>query len=484
MQEVPSKNLAKTVCNALYDEIVSNEYYETELETLSSTVQVHGNELIFAEKIFEKAINHIISNASTSESVSIENVLGTQPELAMKIIPALRKHGSPSVRRAGIRILRDIGTDEAIDQLVEILNETDSVEKTETALMIASLIPTRKKDLLARAPLLKKQVNKKVWPLEAYFPGTLAIPMVQALASISPSPQTTDYGINQAVKAFTGKDTDRNHWRRLATDITLAKNLQFLGHILTNLSIAILILATLSSLSLSTYCQYSGNAIIIQTKPFHYNVRPHDDVKNIETITLTMLGDFITSYRPEDPNSRFYIKSSLPGPATYKHEYEWLKKLSGNGWFAYQAQSLYFSYSSHDDNMSLRNAIKEIKVIPENSFIIYNTPSFVIFVWSILFFYSGFALVVENRTIKKGKNHYMQEKNMAFILALLFLFIAFDSLAYPTISNTFLLNSLAILSVLMLLGQLAKQKVFPFSKHLKHISHYVSFLEQNEIYDL
>jgi len=68
--------------------------------------------------------------------------------LALTIVPSLLKHGSTSVCRAGVRILRDIGTDEALDQLFEILNGPVEPEKAEAALMIASLISTRKKELL------------------------------------------------------------------------------------------------------------------------------------------------------------------------------------------------------------------------------------------------------------------------------------------------------------------------------------------------
>lgn len=223
MLEVPDESLAKDICLNLRHTISDSTNYDNELETLSSITQIHGDDIHNVSHLFTDAIDDILQKAGTEDKVSLESILGTKPELALRIIPALRSHSLDSVRRSGVRILRNIGTDTALDQLFEILNGPNSPERVESAVMIASLFSSRMNDLLKRITLLNNRVDKSIWPIEKYFPGRLAIPIIEALVSGPYPPKVDDPGINHAAKLIYEQGEQLKHWKRLNRDIFLMR---------------------------------------------------------------------------------------------------------------------------------------------------------------------------------------------------------------------------------------------------------------------
>ena len=157
----------------------------------------------------------------------MESALATTPEAAMKVIPGLLEHKSPHWREAAVRLLRDIGTDEALDRLVQLLEGEPSPQRTEAARVLADLLKTRNSELNQRAPLLPQRQDTSIWPLESYFPGRLALPMAEALVN---GPETGNRAIEYAIKALRAvRDGSRDQggflkrWRNVPRDKGLVR---------------------------------------------------------------------------------------------------------------------------------------------------------------------------------------------------------------------------------------------------------------------
>ena len=56
---------------------------------------------------------------------ALESTLSASPELAMKVVPGLLQHQSERWKMAAVQLLRDVGTDEALDKLVQLLVSND-----------------------------------------------------------------------------------------------------------------------------------------------------------------------------------------------------------------------------------------------------------------------------------------------------------------------------------------------------------------------
>jgi hypothetical protein len=148
----------------------------------------------------------------------------------MKVIPGLLQHRSPRWREAAIQLLRDIGTDEALDKLVLLLNDPDATVKAYAGRTLAEMLKSRSQDLRARASFLPPRTDSIIWPLEEYFPGRLAIPIAESLGIYS----TKSEAINYAAWAYRALYKDQegdvaqlvsflHRWRRIPRDIRLRR---------------------------------------------------------------------------------------------------------------------------------------------------------------------------------------------------------------------------------------------------------------------
>ncbi len=184
MKELPQKDLITEIGNGLYTTLISGvTIFGQELDVLSSLAQRKDIAFKSLNSDFNKVINHLIKSTKESEASTLETVLSSSPEMALKVIPGLLQHQSDRWKKAGVKLLRDIGTDEALDKLVQLLRSEEDVVKIEAAKHLSSLIKTRKKDLIDRKDLLPPRIDTDIWPFnDDIFPSNIAIPISESIA--------------------------------------------------------------------------------------------------------------------------------------------------------------------------------------------------------------------------------------------------------------------------------------------------------------
>ncbi len=228
MKEPPDASLIKRVARELHDKVSPSAEFKPALEVLSSLAQRRAPEFEPTRELFAKAVDRLAEGYGESGASALESALATSPEAAMKVIPALLRHRSERWREAAVQLLRDIGTDEALDQLIRLVNPDPAITpnafvRARAGRTLAGMLKSRPQDLRARASLLPPRTDATVWPLEEYLPGRLAIPIAESLGN---SPDTESEAINCAARALRVQQDDRaflDQWRHVARDLTLRR---------------------------------------------------------------------------------------------------------------------------------------------------------------------------------------------------------------------------------------------------------------------
>lgn len=224
MNEAPGADLVELVVSNLYREILDEGGGKESIELLSSLSNRRDSEFESARRYFSSAIDRLTANNHSGAS-SLEAAIATSPEIALNLIPGLLKHPSEPWRAVGVQLLRDIGVDEALDKLVQLLNDDDRYVRKAAGMVLAEMIRTRNQALRQRVVLLPERRDSSVWPLEAYFPGAVALPIAEAIVSGEASKSEA---INQAVRAIKLKargqdDAVFRKWRRIPIDIAFQR---------------------------------------------------------------------------------------------------------------------------------------------------------------------------------------------------------------------------------------------------------------------
>src|SRR6202030_3806863 len=87
---------------------------------LSSLASRREPEFAPVQGIFSSTIERLTLGDERGAS-ALQSAIATSPEIAFKLIPSLLTHHSERWKAAGVQLLRDIGTDEALDNLVQLL---------------------------------------------------------------------------------------------------------------------------------------------------------------------------------------------------------------------------------------------------------------------------------------------------------------------------------------------------------------------------
>jgi hypothetical protein len=181
MTETPSTDLIAQICDSLLNIVRDENDSEAALIVLSSLAGRQAAEFQVARTTFNNAVDILMADSKSGTS-ALGSALATSPELAMKVIPGLLASASPEHRRSALTLLRDIGTDQALDQLVRLLTHHDSAIRADAASVIAGITRTRHEKLVAFAALLpERNEDARIWPLSDYLPSRLALPMIEAL---------------------------------------------------------------------------------------------------------------------------------------------------------------------------------------------------------------------------------------------------------------------------------------------------------------
>lgn len=286
MKEPPDSVQVERVAAELYKLVSPSSEYKAPLEVLSSLSQRRAHEFQSARESFALAVDNLAEFYGESGAPALESALATSPEAAMKVIPRFLRHQSPRWKEAAIHLLRDIGTDEALDLLVQLLSDKDPFVRDKAGRTLANMLKGRQGDLRKRAALLPPRVDACVWPLEKYFPGNLAINIAE---SLSEPLDTKSEAINCAARALRARDNSTRaerafltQWRQIPRDLMLRRWAYFMGKLLGQSGYALSI-ALLCALTVMHIYGYRNNQAVIYTvSPIHIykiDVQFFDDVE-------------------------------------------------------------------------------------------------------------------------------------------------------------------------------------------------------------
>src|SRR5262249_26896199 len=146
MNEAPNSDLVREVASELHNAIVNNIEINASLEALSSLANRRDQEFQVARELFVDAIDRLSASDETGAS-ALGSAIGTSPEIALQLIPNLLRHHSERWRAAGVQLLRDIGTEEALDRLVQLLKDEDPYVRSRAGFVLAGMVKTRNRAL-------------------------------------------------------------------------------------------------------------------------------------------------------------------------------------------------------------------------------------------------------------------------------------------------------------------------------------------------
>src|SRR5262249_55168692 len=153
----------------LFRKLSAEEDFKQSLEILSSLSQRTHSAFDAAGKYFADSIDLLVARQGSKDASAIESILSASPDVAMRITPALLTSDTARWQEAGVRLLRAVGTDEALDKLVQLLEDPSGIVRYEAASALSSLIKDRGQDLVARASLLPERTDETIWPLNEFF---------------------------------------------------------------------------------------------------------------------------------------------------------------------------------------------------------------------------------------------------------------------------------------------------------------------------
>jgi hypothetical protein len=320
MKEPPDKASVERVAGELHDQVSPSVEYKAALEVLSSLAQRRAPEFEPAREFFARAVDRLAEGYGESGASALESALATSPEAAMKVVPGLLKHQSPRWRETAVQLLRDIGTDEALDQLVQLLNYADPFVRAQAGRMLAEMIRSRPHDLRTRAALLPPRTDPDIWPLEEYFPGSLAIPIAESLAD---SEETKSEAINHAARAVRARNggagrSERhflNLWRRVPRDLALKRRKRHVGRTLALCSYATLVACLMGVAALHIWGYRTDKGLVLTLTPLRLHRIEAARLREVQERVHSITDDIRQRYRPSVTGvERFYPSNWSPEP--------------------------------------------------------------------------------------------------------------------------------------------------------------------------
>jgi len=196
---------------------------DIDLELLSSLAQRTGPEFQLFQGTLTAAISYLTKPGSPLDASGLESALAANPNLARTVLPALLLHANAQMRWRGLSLLRDLGTDEALDQFVQFFLNSKGEDRSEAARVLADVMETRPEELKRRAVSFPVRKDLRIWPLERDFPGSVAIPIAEALAERSLAPEGALFYATAEVMARNGKVSSNQWWRFIVAPLAALK---------------------------------------------------------------------------------------------------------------------------------------------------------------------------------------------------------------------------------------------------------------------
>jgi hypothetical protein len=220
--EPPAAELVEPITARLLERIETESDYHRQLEILTSLAQRRSPEFQSARRDLALIVDRIIAPASGTSAAALSTLSG-DPELAMSLVPALLAHPVVNSRVAAVQLLYDIGSVDALDELVRLLQHKDTDVRDAAAVAVCNLLKSRHPELRRSAALLPARADAARWPFEDAMPGRLVLPILDIL---KPVPELMLGGIRNPLmleaayqdRADGRDDRARAQWRRAATD--------------------------------------------------------------------------------------------------------------------------------------------------------------------------------------------------------------------------------------------------------------------------
>jgi hypothetical protein len=269
--EMPQQQHIKWVVDHLLNSVRSTQPSAAELDVLASLARRPEPVFEIARTAFTSAIEVMIQADDNSAS-GLVSALAASPERAMGVIPTLLAQSSVKHRVRAVFLLHDIGTPDALDELVRLIQNGGEPERGLAAALTASLIRTRNAELKRRAILFsERKPNPRIWPFEAYFPGRIAIPIIEAVQTEHAAyPHIGNKCIYEAVIRKDGPKpsrSDQRQWERVQAYIAANAYRKRGLHMLRRVASAALAVFAVLCLGSYVWCSIKNTVILAEVWP-------------------------------------------------------------------------------------------------------------------------------------------------------------------------------------------------------------------------
>jgi hypothetical protein len=296
MKEAPATDLVQQVATELRASIERGVEVGSALEVLSSLANRRDPGFEPAKPLLTDAIDRLAASNDLGAS-ALESAIATSPEIALSLIPGMLRHSSERWKAAGVQLLRDIGTDEALDQLVQLIYDGDAYVRARAGRALAGILKSRNGDLRKRASLVRERRDNAVWPLEAYFPGSIAIPIAEALAG---SEDSGNGAIDCAIRAVklgeSAGDEVLRKWRRVPRDLKLQRYRYLVGQMIKAVGIVLGVTALSLLVVIQCWASMSQRAVVVTVTTPHITTVDGHLIDAVIGNAKTMLESVRTSY--------------------------------------------------------------------------------------------------------------------------------------------------------------------------------------------
>ncbi len=302
--EIVEIDLIATVTNGLDGMITVASDSDQSLALLASLSQRTETAFIKPREQFAAAIDYLAGHQEHGAS-ALESALSASPELAMKVIPGLLQHPSERWKKAAVQLLRDIGSDEALDRLVGLLSDTDEVIRTEAAFYLAGMMGKHNTELKQRAVLLPERSDLSVWPLADYFPARLAIPIAEAVKDANWS-QSGNKSITCAAEALLCRSEPnlpvdkirQRHWHNLRRDLKLRNFCSKAAIRIHQLALIFIMSICLGLSAITVFTQWKDKLVIFDTNSLQVQQIDAIWLKNIKDRKSALVSAIESTYPP------------------------------------------------------------------------------------------------------------------------------------------------------------------------------------------
>jgi hypothetical protein len=180
----------------------------------------------------------------------------------------------------------DPRSDAEIDALVDTLRHADAEVRAAAARALVRLIATDRERLRLRAARMPARVDPMIWPLEAWFPGALAIPIAEALVDEKAVGHAAIEGAIAALRARREEDPDLRalvvQWQRVPRDAQIHRWRRSVGAPLValGLGLAALFGGAVALVAIVLFCGGDALAVdLVSGRAYSFKAATIEDVR-------------------------------------------------------------------------------------------------------------------------------------------------------------------------------------------------------------